>query len=402
MEDLLKLARQFDENMQQDRETEQQQTQHQGGTPSSSKTEDCKGSTWSDGVEAELQALFDCSTQRFSGQLSQGFTQEARGKMAAAGRTEPKPSERSRAAQQAAEDGGSTRSVAQHFDDDWEDDGLLNDPDVIAMTQNPLQEQLGVKTQSNAKTKTSLSSSSSSSVVQTSTSRLRPSCSGSRPSGIQQLCPRLKTTSRSTFRLGPSAHHKAAPCSKTTFTAIQSKAIVPDLESSTKEAPPPPPPPVQATAAPPVQATAGHSAAPDSALGMWDSHWDCGDDDQLLYQACDTLERSSRIQAEGGRSSSGSRTPSIAASTTNKQSPCSRWVRSNSLPETRGWSLLPVGGASEGGAAPMSQSLPGGHVAPGPLGRSSITTGTTALSNPRPACKRSGSHSAEISNKGKY
>lgn len=388
VEDLLKLARQFDENMQQDRETEQQQTQHQGGTPSSSKTEDCKGSTWSDGVEAELQALFDCSTQRFSGQLSQGFTQEASGKTAAAGRTEPKPSERSRAAPQAAEDGGATRSIAQHFDDDWEDDDLLNDPDVIAMTQNPLQEQLGVKTQSNTKTKTTLISSSSSSVVQTATSRLRPSCSGSRPSGIQQLCPRLKTTSRSTFRLGPSPHHKAAPCSNTTYTAIQSKALVPDLESSTKEAPPPP-----------VQATAGHSAAPDSVLGMWDSHWDCGDDDQLLYQACDTLERSSSIQAEGGRSSSSSRTPPITASTTNKQSACSRWVRSNSLPETRGWSRLPVGGASEDGAAPMSQSLPGGHVAPGPLGRSSITTGTTASSNPRPTCKRSGSHSAEISNK---
>lgn len=383
MEDLLKLARQFDENMQQDRDAEQRQTQHQGGTPSSGKTEDCKGSTWSDGVEAELQALFDCSTQRFSGQLSQGFSQEARDKVPAVGRAELKPSERSGAAPQAAKDGGSTRSVAQRFDDDWEDDALLNDPDVIAMTQNPLQEQLGVKTQSNTKTKTTLNSSSSS-VVNASTSRLRPSSSGSRASGIQQLCPRLKTTSRSTFRLGPGTHHQAAPCSNTTFTAIQSKALIPEHESSTKEAPPPPP----------VQATTGHSAAPDSVLAMWDSHWDCGDDDQLLYQACDTLERSSSIQAEGGRSSSGSRTPPIATSTTNKQSACGRWVRSNSLPETREWSLR-VGGASEGGAPPLSQSHPGGHMANGPLGRSSISTGTTA-------CKRSGSHSAEISNKGKY
>lgn len=317
----------------------------------------------------------------------------------------PKPSERSGAPPQAAEDGGSIRSVAQHFDDDWEDDDLLNDPDVIAMTQNPLLEQLGVKTQSNTKAKTTTTLSSSSSVVQTSTSRLRPSCSTPRPSGIQQLCPTLKTTSRSTFRLGPSPHHQAAPCSNTTFTAIQSKALVHDLESSTKKAPPPPHPhPIQATAAPPVQTTAGHSAAPDSALGMWDSHWDshwdCGDDDQLLYQACDTLERNSSIKAEGGRSSNGSRTPPIAATTTtNKQSVCGRWVRSNSLPETRGWSLLPVGGASEGGVTPMSQSLPGAHMAPGPLSRCSITTGT---SNARPAYKRSGSHSAEMSKKGVF
>lgn len=379
MEDLLKLARQFDENMQQD--TEQQQTRHQGGTMSSGKAGDSKGSTWSDGVEAELHALFDSSTQKFSGTLSQGFSQEARDKMAAtttavtvAGQTETKSRERSGAAPQAAVDGGSIRSVTLQFDDDWEDDDLLNDPDVIAMTQNPL---LGVKTPSNTKTKTTLGCSSSS-LIQTSTSRLRPSSSGSKPSEIQQLCPRLKTTSRSTFRLGPSTHNQATHCSNTTFTAIQPKAVIPDPESCTKKP--------AAAAAPSVPTTAGHSAAPD--LGTWDSHWDCGDDDQLLYQACDTLERSSSVQAERGK------TPPIEASTANKQSASSRLVRSNSLPETRGWSMLQAGGISGEWATPMSQSLP--------QGRGSIATGSTASSNPRPACKRSGSHLAETSNKGDY
>lgn len=379
MEDLLKLARQFDENMQQDLETGQQQTtEHQGGTPSTGKAEDSKGSTWSDGVEAELHALFDSSTQKFSGTLSQGSSQEARDKMAAAGQMEPKSRERSGAASQAAVGGGgSIRSVTPQFDDDWEDDDLLNDPDVIAMTQNPL---LCVKTPSNTKTKTTLSCSSSSSVVQTSTSRFRPSSSGSKPSKIQQLCPRLKTTSRSTFRLGTSAHHQAARCSNTTFT----KAVIPELKSSTKE-----PAATAAAAAAPVLTTAGLSAAPDR--GMWDNHWDCGDDDQLLYQACDTLERSSSVQAEGGQSG---KTQPMEASTANKQSACSRLVRSNSLPETRGWSMLQVGGVSGDRAAPMSQSLP--------QGRGSITTGSAASSNPRSACKRSGSHSAETRNKGDY
>lgn len=375
MEDLLKLARQFDENMQQDSETEQQQTtQHQGGMPSSGKAEESKGSTWSDGVEAELHALFDSSTQKFSGTLSQGFSQEARDKMAASGQMEPKSRERSGAASQTAVGGGGLiRNVTPQFDDDWEDDDLLNDPDVIAMTQNPL---LCVKTLSNAKTKTTLSCSSSS-VVQNSTSRFRPSSSGSKPSKIQQLSPRPKTTSRSTFRLGTSGHHQAAQYSNTTFT----KAVIPELKSSTKEP--------AATAAPPVPTTAAVSAAPDR--GTWDNHWDCGDDDQLLYQACDTLERSSSVQAEGEQSG---KTQPIEASTANKQSACSRLVRSNSLPETRGWSMLQVGGVSGDRVAPMSQSLP--------QGRGSITTGSTASSNPRSACKRSGSQSAETSNKGDY
>lgn len=385
VEDLLKLARQFDENMQQDRETERQQT------PSFSTAEDRKGSTWSDGVEAELHALFDSSTQKISGQLSQGFSQEARIQATA------ELSERSEAAPPAAEDGGSIRSVAPHFDDDWEDDNLLNDPELIAMTQDPLQEQLGVRTQADPATTLS----GSSSVVPPSASRLRPSLSDSNRSGIQQLCPRLKTTSRSTFRLGPSPHHPAAPCSS--ITAIHSKAPVPTWGSSIKvpagasAATAFVPPPVYPTAAPAVRTTSSYSAVPESAMRMWDSHWDCDDDDQLLYLACDTLERSSSVQAEGGRSSS-SGTPPITTFTANKQLPCSRLVRSNSLPETRRWGPFPGGrasggGASKGGALSMSQSLPG------PLSSCSITSGTTASSNRQPACKRSGPHSAEISSK---
>lgn len=408
MDDLLKLARQFDENMQQDRETGQQQQPP-------SQTEEQRGSTWSDGVEEELQALFDCSTQTLSGRLSpsqSGSSLEPRGTPGAAPRalnpglglrssheaelTEPQPSGTTGAGLLAAQNRGSIRSGSQYFDDDWEDDDLLNDPNVIAMTQNPLQEQPGVKTQSNAKT--TGGSSRNRCVVQNSNSRLRPSCSMSRPSGIQQLCPQLKTTNRSTFRLGPTPQHQTTPFSSTTFTAIQSKVLVPDLESSTKE-----PVAVAAdgpAAAPLVQTAAGNAAAPTSAPGMWDSPWDCGEDDQLLYQACDTLERSCDVQAEGGRSSSTStRTPPMEAAGAN-QSACSRLVRSNSLPGTLGSSLPPVGGA--GGGAPLSQSLPGTHVAARPLGRWSNTTGTSGSWNPRPACKRSGSQLDADSSKGKY
>ncbi|XP_029305045.1 ewing's tumor-associated antigen 1 homolog [Cottoperca gobio] len=84
--DLVKLARQFDENMQQDRETSERLNtvnNNLNECVNTSKTKvsetsfpnnvkDLKCPSSSEHVEAELHALFDCSTQRVSGRLSQG------------------------------------------------------------------------------------------------------------------------------------------------------------------------------------------------------------------------------------------------------------------------------------------------------------------------------------------
>ncbi|KAF3841818.1 hypothetical protein F7725_023769 [Dissostichus mawsoni] len=102
--DLKKLARQFDENMQQDRETSEKlntvnnKVNECGKTskrkltetsvPSNVKDPKCPSSL--DQVEAELHALFDSSTQKVSGFLSQGSSTSARSQETLA---EPRQSE---------------------------------------------------------------------------------------------------------------------------------------------------------------------------------------------------------------------------------------------------------------------------------------------------------------------
>ncbi len=85
--------------------------------------------------EAELQALFDCPTQYVSGRLSPpsvNCTPESK--------TEPvAPAEQkssSAAIKSAPVDAPKTTKV--DFDDDWENDDLLNDSFVLEMTQNPV------------------------------------------------------------------------------------------------------------------------------------------------------------------------------------------------------------------------------------------------------------------------
>uniref|UniRef100_A0AAV2JK82 Uncharacterized protein n=1 Tax=Knipowitschia caucasica TaxID=637954 RepID=A0AAV2JK82_KNICA len=67
VDDLMKLAKQFDENMQQDKDkSEKLNIINNNANP--------KENVISDLVEAELQALFDSSTQKISGPLSQAST----------------------------------------------------------------------------------------------------------------------------------------------------------------------------------------------------------------------------------------------------------------------------------------------------------------------------------------
>ncbi|XP_071385711.1 ewing's tumor-associated antigen 1 homolog [Centroberyx affinis] len=438
VEDLRKLARQFDKNMQRDNETSEQlnainnNLTECGKTPEAKPTEtahpsnakELKCSSTSDQVEAELHALFDCSTQRVSGRLSQGSlastcSQEIKGQPRSA---EPRQSElkladnKSGPAAHAAEDKGSwgiSANKFDDFDDDWENDDLLNDSFVLAMTQNSDQQLDPVpKTTLRSNTTPYPSASKPSinvrSACQAPSLHLQPSCSG-----LQELCPKPKTTNRSTFKLEPNPHFQAKTAaanelSKPSLIAIQpSKSQMPDQKrattkpasSTTKSAP-------QPGKITPDQVVKGAGVAADTSdrnkKSCFDSDclWDDGDDDKLLYQVCDNVERISNSQPEqpsptyrqenkGQRKTTAplpieTARPINTDTSANRQSPCA-FVRSNSLPGTscetvnyQGWNV-PMKGASS--KSRMSQSLPGSRVGLGAFSQFKDSCGTFQAAN---------------------
>ncbi|XP_042358084.1 ewing's tumor-associated antigen 1-like [Plectropomus leopardus] len=463
VDDLLKLARQFDENMQQDRETSEQLSTvnknlnecattsktklTETSPPGNVKNPKCPSSA--DQVEAELHALFDCSTQKVSGRLSQGSStsacsQEIKHQPLTSTLAEPRQSELKSADQSGpaahpAEDKGSFGSSAKNcddFEDDWENDDLLNESFVLAMTQNPDQQHdTNPKTtlQSNTKTNTTQITSVCKTAANT-TSAHQPSNSKPSCSVLQELCPKPKTTNRSTFKLQANPHFQpkvaAKEVSKSTFTALQPKSEMSDQKSATAK-----------TLSIPIPDKIandhrGTRVAADSAKDISDSLWDDGDDDALLYQVCDTVERISNSQSSPGNcqekqdfAADRQRKPpaplpidTLQSTNINakSKSPCA-FVRSNSLPGAsrntvnyQGWNV-PMKGASN--ESRMSQSLPGSHVSLGTFNQSRDSSGSfqagnvdmkphtvtaRAPQNPKShhtAFKRNVSDSAAISNK---
>ncbi|XP_052357313.1 ewing's tumor-associated antigen 1 homolog isoform X1 [Oncorhynchus keta] len=319
VEDLMQLARQFDINMhQQDRE--KRSAEHPNNTINNNRYgEEPKGPTMSSSaqkVEAELNALFDGPTQRVTGRLSQGSTastcsQEVKVQVGVSHLTaddlvkesEVKPgggSTSGSSARTGKEEKGqwnATTTVAKDEDFDWEDDDLLSDPIVLEMTQNPD----GLKT---------LSPKPSSS-----STHLQPSNRG----GLTGPCPKPKPNSRSTFLLEPNL------CFQVNMAPTTKEALRPFLTVGAAQ-PERPRPGVSAsvgsrgpsrdsaegkadgvsTATTP---TSRGTTAPDSPFkdlseedlqSLFDSEslWndDEGDDDELLYQVCDDVERISNSQ----------------------------------------------------------------------------------------------------------
>lgn len=470
----MKLARQFDENMQQDKETSEQLNTINNNlneyvtssntklakASNTSKVKTLKCPSSSDQVEAELHALFDSSTQRVSGRLSQGSStsacsQEIKDQPVTLTAAEPRRSElksadKSGSAVHPAEEKGScgfSASNCDDFDDDWENDDLLNDSFVLAMTQNPDQQQhtnLKNPLQSNTKTNTTQCTSvckptaSINSSHQVSNLHSKPSCSG-----LQELCPKPKTTNRSTFKLEPNPHFQpktaAKEVSKSSFTVIQPKSQMSEQNSATTKTLSTP----QPDKIPNDQR--GACIAADSVKDISDSLWDDGDDDALLYQVCDNVERISNSQPLQVTPGSCQEKQDIAidrqrkttaplpidmpwsmsaGASANRQSPCT-FVRSNSLPGTscetvnyQGWNI-PMEGANS--KSRMSQSLPGSRMSPGTFSSCRGSSGTFQAVNAhvdvkphtvtaRPpqnakshhtAFKRNVSDSAVISSKGK-
>ncbi|XP_018517012.1 ewing's tumor-associated antigen 1 [Lates calcarifer] len=433
VEDLMKLARQFDENMQQDKETSELNILNPKlnkcvsaseikptETSFHSSAKDLKCPSSSDQVEAELHALFDCSTQRVSGPLSQGSSasacsQKIKDQPVTSTLTEPEQSElksvqkSSSAANPAQEKGSCGFSVnnCDDFDDDWENDDLLNDSFVLAMTQNPDQQHdanAKVILQSNTKTSTTYLTSvckpaaNTNSAHQPSNLHSKPSCSV-----LQELCPKPKTSNRSTFKLDSNLHFQpkvtAKEVSKSNFTVTQPKLQMSDQRSAT----------TKTLATPQTDKISndqmGACVSSNSVKDITDSLWDNGDDDALLYQVCDSVERISNSQPRQVSPSGCQEKQDITvdrqrkttaplpidrawpirtSASTNRQAPCA-FIRSNSLPGTscetvnyRGWNI-PMKGASN--KSQMSQSLPGSRVSLGTFNQCRDSSGTFQAGN---------------------
>ncbi|KAI9533486.1 hypothetical protein NQZ68_022616 [Dissostichus eleginoides] len=404
--DLKKLARQFDENMQQDRETSEKlntvnnKVNECGKTSKRKLTEtsvpsivkDPKCPSSSDQVEAELHALFDSSTQKVSGFLSQGSSTSARSQetLAEPRQSELKSADKSGpAAHPAGEKGscGFSGNNCNDFDDDWENDDLLGS---FLLEMNPDQ-------QHDTNTKTTLQSN-----TKTNTTICKPT--ENRNSAHQafnldsKLCPKPKTTNRRTFKLEPNPYFQPKTAdkdvSKSSYTVLRPYSKMADQKAATTK-----------TVSIPIpdKMTKYQKGGVDSVKDISDSLWDDGDDDALLYQVCDTVEKISNSQPQQASTSNCQakqdiyvdrqrKTPvpidmsrlMVAGASANSRSPRA-FVRSNSLPETcsktvnyQGWNI-PIKGASN--RSQMSQSHPGSRMSLGTFNQGRDSSGTFQAGN---------------------
>lgn len=447
VDDLVKLARQFDENMQQDRETSEAPNpanpDERGNTsktelretsiPSNVKEIKCPSSL--DHVETELHALFDSSTQKISGRISQvslpsTCSQKAKDQPVTSnsvepGQTELKSANKSGPTAQPAEGKNSlSGNNCDDFDDDWVNDDLINDPILLAITQDPHQHYAitpKATMQSDMKTNTTHFSSACKSDLHS-----KPSCST-----LKELCPKPKTSNRSTFKLGSNPHFQPTPAASYTCSKMG------EQKPATKALSTPQPDKI-------TNDQRETRVAADSANDFSDSLWDDRDEDELLYQVCDSMERISNTQQQQvspgdhqiiqsttvdrqGKTTKPLPIDTVRSTTTssraNRQSPRA-WVHSNSLPVTscevanyQGWNI-PVKGANN--KSQMSQSLPGSQVGLGAFRQSRDPSGAFQIGNdnadkdastvtarapsksPHRALKRNLPDSADKSNKGRH
>ncbi|CAN9500018.1 unnamed protein product [Ophioblennius macclurei] len=421
VDDLMKLARRFDENMQQDTATseqlntvkndmdERENTSEARLTqrPPSGHAKHRKRLSAAEQVEAELHALFDSSTQAVSGPLSEfsatpasSEEKEERNATVTSAKQQPpvlKPSEESNSAAQAAGSKGSCGSNANNcvdFDDDWENDDLLNDSFVIAMTQNPI-EQHDTKAASHPHAKTNTTQSSSLCKPDASTDSVPQSSNKPSHSALQELCPKTKPVNRSTFKLQPNPYFQAKEVSQSSFTAAQPKKHTSHQTSTTTKT-------VSASRTNVIPKDHSAHTEAESAMDGSDSLWDDGDDDALLYQVCDNVERISnsqqqetistnRQEKQGTATERGKlSTELLLIDTTRpacvaKRQPSCTFVRSNSLPGTscktanyQGWNI-PMKGSSNKSC--MSQSFPGSHTNLGTVSQCKDSSGSFQAGN---------------------
>ncbi|KAL6487510.1 hypothetical protein MHYP_G00041360 [Metynnis hypsauchen] len=321
VEDLRKLAKQFDINM--TRQDEERQLENKGRNTEGHNKQDKSIANHSvlDGIEAsdgkqvpvpakpeglsheeELHALFDGPTQYLSGRLSPpsvNGSQESRTGPAALDAKRPDSAGSKNSPEDAAQ---VPKSV---FDDDWDNDDLLNDSFVLEMTQNADLSCSGPK-----KTGSVMSSKcEATNVASSSGSGSRASCSplllSSNSNRYSRTLSKAPYTNPSTFRPQPAPVNTgiAQQLPKTSLDLAKmersennqaqaqifpcKRQPVSDFDRTKRE----------------IKGIVGAKKS-DSLTGAsgkdfktLDSVWGDGDDD-LLYQACDDVERISASQEE--------------------------------------------------------------------------------------------------------
>ncbi|XP_061767292.1 uncharacterized protein LOC133559491 [Nerophis ophidion] len=344
VDDLMKLARQFDKNMQQNMQQDKEASEQLNSNNNNNTTSPLSR------TEEELRALFDSSTQGDSRGLSPNSSRASPTQEGSHPATGPPSSELKPA------------SKRDDFDDDWDDD-LLNDPVVLAMAQSSDANQPSEPAR----------------VLQ-----VKPIVGT-----LQRLCPQIKTTKRSTFKLEPNPHFQTSATDAPRSTP--QKLHTPEAKPAASK-----------TVFTEITDRRQPRVAADSLKEACDTLWDDWDDDALFYQVCDTAERLSNSQPAQASSSSLQEKPSDGptknASTplpigktlpANAASPRT-FVRSNSLPE--GWNAP---GMDRTERLRMSRSLPGSHRGGGSSGSHAEATKRTVTA----ASKRSVCDAAAKTNK---
>uniref|UniRef100_A0A1A7ZX26 Ewing tumor-associated antigen 1 n=1 Tax=Nothobranchius furzeri TaxID=105023 RepID=A0A1A7ZX26_NOTFU len=364
VEDLVKLAKQLDQNMQQDDEPSEQLRGIDNNLPVIVDTTEAKLVTsslnngkdlkWSQPYilwnkkKRTITALITVQTLTMTGSAVHPVEQK--------------------------ETNHHSTNYCADFDDDWDNDDLLNDSFVLALTQNPYANPRNT-IQSDSQRNTDFSSVSKPTTETDSAHKPEDKICKMSCSALQELCPKPKTTNRSTFKLESNLHFKptfSTEGPKSNFTEIQPESkMTGESLAGLKPFP-----------------TSLHKVSNDQVgtSAVKDHLWDDRDDDALLYQICDSVEQISNGQSkevglDNGRKEQDitvvrrqkSTKPVTVDTTTwaknsgigaNRRS-SGGFVRSNSLPGTscgtnyQGWNVPMKGANSKSG---ISQSFPESHV----------------------------------------
>ncbi|XP_059422756.1 ewing's tumor-associated antigen 1 [Carassius carassius] len=450
VEDLMKLAKQFDINMtRQDKEKKQESTeqinkQQSDGKAtterstsvkvSSEQLTSCSSQARQD--EAELQALFDGPTQHISGRLSPpsiNCTPESKAEPVA-------PAEQK--LKSAPVDAPKTTKV--DFDDDWENDDLLNDSFVVEMTQNTVPLNVAQKP-STAQPGSCFSRCHVVAEVHPSVNFcLETQKNISKTSTFTQTLPGVQTSNQSTFRSKPPAsaqNHTTDKLLKTspvdqvrqqTHSSQSTRQV--QLDRMTKDC--------GASSQASSAKFDGVSEEDMKSLFDSDSLWNDEAEDDLLCQACDDVEKLSASQEQQRRNeenknlahyksrSFASKAPSDsdtiraqAVGINNKSQPREPtkstriFARSNSVPCTnsssglkQGYSVLPATTSSSSGLGSHSAQYYGyaqgkSDLGPRPGSSQTVRPHSSTVGNASNAhhhsFKRHLSDSMTLTNKGK-
>lgn len=236
--------------------------------------------------EEELHALFDGPTQHVSGRLSPPSVSGSQ-----ENRSEPKGLSPKRS--------DSAQVPKPDFDDDWENDDLLNDSFVLEMTQNP--ELLSSAPNKSTAQKESVTSKKSepTNVASSSDSGCRARCAPQLQCGNVSHYTRI-LLNPSTYQPQPKAPVQQLPkTSPDPVKSEQSENNRPQAQTSrcirqqviTKKE-------IKERGGARVKDSDSSVLASGKDSKTLDSVWGDGDDDDLLYQVCDDVERISASQEQ--------------------------------------------------------------------------------------------------------